>query len=807
MAERMAFILDGDDNLSPVFRRIGESAERFHRRIGEAVDESGGELRAFTRAAGGGLQELGRSLNSAGQAADALGDEARQAAPAIAQVGDAAEQANHQVTTFIRDSRGRIRDLRGRFLSAAAAADLLARQAAGTAPEIRIVGEASQSSSVAVRNLGNGADRARPSIARLGKAASTAGAEIGSKSGGMGGALWVVAAIAGLSLLPALGALVPMMAGAGVAAGTIKLGFSGVGEAMEAATKGKKEYAAALKALPPPAREFVKALVATKKQFTDLAPEIQKVMLPGFTQALKDSGPFVKILGTAMTEMGKGFGDAAAGVGRLMKDSGFQKEFTTVLSLGNVFVRDLTRGLGGLTRGFITFGAASEPTLRSLSGGISDLLGKGLPGMFQGLERGIEGSSKFLSGLFGMLNNILPALGRFSGEVARTFGPFLGEQMTLFGNVLTRALDAVGYAVRGLKPVFDDLTFGLKAAWLLAQPFASAFKDAGKAIIDAMIPAGTSIENVKGPLQRLHAIVQANKLGLMEFARIGANVMLTIAEGFIRYLPALVNAAKFMSIIFLGAFDAILGAASAAFGWIPGVGEKLRTASGEFDKFKSGFLNGLQSAEDKTRAFSESVLPRLSENRLKLNISSWEAQIATAKGQMASVPPEKKAQLLAHIGQLEANVAEAKRELKSIPDETVYLTVISRNLTDSSLNRSRIVNGVFTRSEGGIIHGPGTSTSDSIPGWLSDGEYVLRASAVDRIGVSNLDALNEGRGLPAPAAAEGALPAARVQGGTVIQNHVIVQGAMDPVAVAQQLERMLLKLQRNYGLPTGVLSR
>ena len=44
---------------------------------------------------------------------------------------------------------------------------------------------------------------------------------------------------------------------------------------------------------------------------------------------------------------------------------------------------------------------------------------------------------------------------------------------------------------------------------------------------------------------------------------------------------------------------------------------------------------------------------------------------------------------------------------------------------------------------GGAISGPGTSTSDSIPAWLSDGEFVLRAAAVDRYGIPFLTALNE----------------------------------------------------------------
>lgn len=45
---------------------------------------------------------------------------------------------------------------------------------------------------------------------------------------------------------------------------------------------------------------------------------------------------------------------------------------------------------------------------------------------------------------------------------------------------------------------------------------------------------------------------------------------------------------------------------------------------------------------------------------------------------------------------------------------------------------------------GGYISGPGTSTSDSIPARLSDGEYVIRAAAVRKYGTGMFDALNRG---------------------------------------------------------------
>lgn len=51
----------------------------------------------------------------------------------------------------------------------------------------------------------------------------------------------------------------------------------------------------------------------------------------------------------------------------------------------------------------------------------------------------------------------------------------------------------------------------------------------------------------------------------------------------------------------------------------------------------------------------------------------------------------------------------------------------------------------FGFATGGYIAGPGTSTSDSIPAFLSNGEYVLTAGAVQNVGLPLLDAVNSGR--------------------------------------------------------------
>lgn len=62
--------------------------------------------------------------------------------------------------------------------------------------------------------------------------------------------------------------------------------------------------------------------------------------------------------------------------------------------------------------------------------------------------------------------------------------------------------------------------------------------------------------------------------------------------------------------------------------------------------------------------------------------------------------------------------------------------------------------GVVKAAGGGSIVGAGTGTSDSIPAMLSNGEYVLTAAAVNRLGLPFLDKLNAG---DFPGYAEGGL--------------------------------------------------
>ena len=53
-----------------------------------------------------------------------------------------------------------------------------------------------------------------------------------------------------------------------------------------------------------------------------------------------------------------------------------------------------------------------------------------------------------------------------------------------------------------------------------------------------------------------------------------------------------------------------------------------------------------------------------------------------------------------------------------------------------------LLGGIKKFAVGGLVSGPGSATSDSIPARLSAGEYVVRAAAVRQVGVAFLDSIN-----------------------------------------------------------------
>ena len=84
------------------------------------------------------------------------------------------------------------------------------------------------------------------------------------------------------------------------------------------------------------------------------------------------------------------------------------------------------------------------------------------------------------------------------------------------------------------------------------------------------------------------------------------------------------------------------------------------------------------------------------------------------------------------VNHVSSVVGSAQASINALHGKTVEITTVHRT----------VGGGGGAHATGGYISGPGTPTSDSIPAWLSDGEYVIRNAAVERYGVAMFDRLN-----------------------------------------------------------------
>lgn len=138
-------------------------------------------------------------------------------------------------------------------------------------------------------------------------------------------------------------------------------------------------------------------------------------------------------------------------------------------------------------------------------------------------------------------------------------------------------------------------------------------------------------------------------------------------------------------------------------------------------------------------ALANSLLHVPKDVKVGANIDDLESKLAKAKSQLKTVPSSKRASVTATIAQLESQIAKAKRELASVQSKTVSLNVVTTHTSKGSVAHE---GGNY--AAGGRILGPGSGTSDDVPIWASNGEYVVNAEAAKRNG-KLLDAINGGR--------------------------------------------------------------
>ena len=139
---------------------------------------------------------------------------------------------------------------------------------------------------------------------------------------------------------------------------------------------------------------------------------------------------------------------------------------------------------------------------------------------------------------------------------------------------------------------------------------------------------------------------------------------------------------QFFTDAVLGMLKHIVDGAAAAFGWVPGLGPKLKTAQKYFDNFYSSVHNNLSTAQKDLNQWSQDMTNAPKKFKLEGDITDLQAKLATAEKDLKNpdLTKTRKAAVEADISRLEAEIASAKAQLNALNGYTVttYVNTVGR---------------------------------------------------------------------------------------------------------------------------------
>lgn len=586
--------------------------------------------------------------------------------------------------------------------------------------------------------------------------------------------------------------------------------------------------------------------------------------------AISTATSLLKQLGQGLADVGRIFtnvfrsaavdGGAAIGVfsevtatladvtGTKQAQAAFKALFDTMRAVSRAVSGLLGEAFKGLAPVLAALGPPLQTAVRALQSGLTPViraLSPILTSLATNLGRVVTAFSplvtvagQLVGGALRGLEPIIDAVGEQVALLAESVTAFLGPALQqlpkftdplfeIFGRLVSTAIRLQNALLIALQPALRQIGRAMGNVYAAVAPLASAFADfigfGLRGFVAAAQPvititgkiAAVLAGKLAGALNHLAAWIRENRGTIEGVFRQGERALVAFATAAVAAMPEVFAAFRTLALTAINAFEFIAVGAVKAFGWIPGVGDRIRKASENFLVFSKAAKQGLDRATKEVDDFSRSVTPKLQAKKLQLDIREWRRNIAEAKRQLSdrNLPPRKRAKLEADIRQWSDNIKRAQRQINGVRGVGRRITVTSnapqvagrahnairsvrdrRPRIDVSTNafrvaaaargairsvQSRTVNvhvqftssgrsalgaavraiggaagglytgGGFKRGyqAGGLVEGPGTGTSDSVPApFLSRGEFVVRAAAVRRVGVDFLDMLNSMRG-------------------------------------------------------------
>ncbi|WHX19834.1 hypothetical protein QFW82_23685 [Streptomyces malaysiensis subsp. malaysiensis] len=337
-----------------------------------------------------------------------------------------------------------------------------------------------------VDRLQAGADRAKRTLAGIGKAVAGLGAGIPAAAAGVAavGGMAAAFASAGVAAKAFQLAAQPQLESVAEVADLAAAAEDAAAEGGKKAAAAQKAYTDALKELPPATRATAKEFIGLKSDFSKWSDSLSSTTMPIFTQGLK----ILRSLLPALTPLVK----AAAGA---IKD--FLDDIQQSVDNGSItdFAKDLAKSAGknlgaflrsmkNIVVGFAGIISAFTGISDNASGGIEKMTEK-FAAFGQGLK-GSEGFAQFID-LARQGAQLFATLGKAALQLFIAIAPLIGvtSQLALWLAQIINAmppgtLTAIATAVFGISlamkawALYGAIVSGVTRAWAIAQTILNA---------------------------------------------------------------------------------------------------------------------------------------------------------------------------------------------------------------------------------------------------------------------------------------------------------------------------------------------
>lgn len=453
----------------------------------------------------------------------------------------------------------------------------------------------------------------------------------------------------------------------------------------------------------------VRAAFATLSTGTKVAGAI--AVIAGIALALKSLGgsgkaaPDVAKMTTAIGELGrtgsasgeltKAFGANLDGLGKEIEKVNGKKDgldhFNDVMNA--VFTLGM-KGSNAPKKATQDIGAIDKSLANLVSGGHADLAAAALKRLTDQYAK----AGKPTSDLTSKLDNYKSALAdaKFESELTADSQGLFGRQ----AEEVQKKLDAQKASADGLRQSIQALNDVNRAGLNAQSDFEQAIDDATKAIKDHRTA-------LKG---------NSNELDLN-------------AQGARDAYAALSNLAE--------KTDAATAAARDQ-------GRSWDVVSGIYERGRTNLINtavAMGRTKEQAKALAEEILKAPDKTAfLKGNLEDLQKKLDSAKKQLGRVPKSKTVAIRGNVAQIENQMRDVQAEINALHGKEIVIRATYSIVGGKGMNVFHEGGGY---ASGGRVVGPGSGTSDDVPIWASNGEFVVNArGAAKHKGL--LEAINNG---------------------------------------------------------------